>query len=155
MTENELLKAGFYKEYFHRAENGCTTARAIFVHQYTTRREEMPDYCIEYVEKFIQNVAHDIGHGKNVTKKFFPNDSRKVDFKKQEKVFNYFCDLTNGVAPLGHKREGWLLPENEKLTKPQILQEIIKRFGYGDEAAVLKVIRKAKAVRKIGMSVYD
>lgn len=150
MKENDSLEDGFYREYFHRAEKGCTTARALFVHRYTTMREEMPDYCIEYVEKFIQNVAHDIAHGNNVTKKFFPNDSRKIDFKKQTEVFNYFCDLTNGVAPLGHKIAGWFLPENEKLTKSQILDEVADRFGYEDHAAVLKVIRKAKAVRKIG-----
>jgi hypothetical protein len=149
MTENDSLKAEFYKEFFLRAENGCTTARAIFVHRYTTMREEMPDYCIEYVEKFIQNVAYDIGHGKNVTKKFFPNDSRKVDFKKQMAVFSYFCDLTNGFAPLGHDRAGFLT-DNIKLTKSQILDAIIERFGYGDHAAVLKVIRKAKAVKQIG-----
>lgn len=84
------MSSSFYKELYDRAMIGDTFGRALLIHRYTSMRDEMPDYCIEYIEKFIQNVAHEVGHGNSIPSKLFPdNPKRKSNFWKRFEIAGF------------------------------------------------------------------
>jgi len=84
----DLIKVGgggledhIYRELFLMAKNGDRFGRISLLYQYMENRDEMPDYCFEYIEEFLGNVITDIASDESSTKKLFPDKPKKgTDF---------------------------------------------------------------------------
>lgn len=115
MAEHDEL----YQEFYYRAKSGEANYRSLLLYRYTTMRDEMPNYCIEYIEGFIQNVAREIIKGDGISPKLFPdNPTRRVS-----KTFGYHLDVAYFVYR-SVKNDGFLLPRAKELAAVKYSKEV-------------------------------
>ena len=131
VMSKEINKA-FYREFYDRAMMGEIPARVLLIHRYVSPDYEMPDYCNEYVERFILNVAHEVGHGNSIPSRLFPdNPKRKSSFWKRFEISGF---VYRKVV-------------NEGMTIPAAKELACDEFGV-DTRAIEKNIKSAIEYQK-------
>ena len=73
----ESVSESFYKEFFDRALMGEKVARVLLIYRYISRDYELPDYYNKYIERFILNVADEIGYGNGIPARLCPDNPNK------------------------------------------------------------------------------
>jgi hypothetical protein len=125
-TINEMDFATLYVV----AKKGDRAAQSLLVQAYVCARSQLPEYCIDYVDGFLRNVAIDIKSGGSACSKFFPDASSRVKYGAKHKLYNSYC---------AYIEQGFSVRET--------LEKLAYEYpGFGSDSAIQKAVRQIKAV---------
>lgn len=107
-NKERIKRDNEYKEFFDRAMIGDKICRSLLVNRYIFSRDEMPYYCIAYIEQFILNVGAEVGNSGSIPSRLFPdNPKKKSDYWRKFFISFFVC---RKVA-----KEGMTVPEAKEL----------------------------------------
>jgi uncharacterized protein YoaH (UPF0181 family) len=125
-----------YKQTFLMAQKGDAISRALLLEKYRRSRDEIPSYCLNYINQLLKNIEDDLRFSnKRASTKFFPDNPRKgTDISKKLAVLqDYEALISKGMS------------------SKQAISEVANKWGYttnnsNDAAsAIHRVNRDAKS----------
>lgn len=114
---------------------GDNAMRSLLIEQYVKDKAQLPKQAIEYVEKYLLNIANDLQTGKAITSKFFP-ENPKTNSKKYSKPLNIYWFIEKQMRN-GH-------------TKTKAVELAVKEFGYADTRSIYRLLEDAQQLFEFG-----
>jgi hypothetical protein len=138
-NKERIKRDNEYKQFFDSAMIGDKVCRSILISRYIFSRDEMPYYCIAYIEQFILNVGVEVGNSNSIPSRLFPdNPKRKSDYWRKFFISFFVCRKV--------VKEGMTVPEAKELAC----------IEYGiDTRAVEKNIKSAIKYQKTNPDMFS